>query len=118
VRYRRLAGEEHALGVDVHHEVPRLGGELGDRPERDHPGVGAHHVEPAEALQRRRHERLALGLLPHVDGDRLGAGALRFGRLAGLRPRLRHLGTIEEVADHRVGALGSERLDDAPADAP
>ena len=65
-----------------------------------HPGVVDHHVQAAEALDRRRHQAADLVEFGHVGLDEVGIGADVLGQ--------RRTGVAIDVADQHLGAFGGE----------
>ena len=109
VRDPVLAAEEDAARVDGLHAIPRLGRGVQDRRVvvgRD-PGVVVEDVDAAEALRRRVHHRLDVGLLRHVRLEREGvAGAESDRLLRGLQVHVggAHLGALLGEEDRRLAA--------------
>ena len=110
--HRRLHRQHRALDVGGEDRVDVLLGHVLELGVREHPGVGAQHVETAEAIDRLGHH--ALGVRRHPDVRthirHLSAVGAQLG--GGLRP------DSGIAADNRDPGAGREEYrGDAPADA-
>jgi drug/metabolite transporter (DMT)-like permease len=109
---RRLRAPEHALAVDVEHEVPILVRGLQEGNDLADPCIVDEDIESAEALDSRIDHCLSLGLIPHVCLDRDGL-TTRGRDLLGDAPRRVQI----EIGDNYTGAFSGVRLADGLAHA-
>jgi hypothetical protein len=78
VRKHLLAGQEHALQVNVVNTVPALFGGLDRAADFDNPDIVVQHVDAAECLETGVNDGSDIFGTRHVPRDRLADAALRF----------------------------------------
>lgn len=107
VPHHRLVREEHALGVDVHVEVPLGLRQLHDAPHGGNAGIRRHGVDPAHPRHGLVHRRRRRHGIPHIQRQPEGTAAgLRRNALCRHAVEVRH-------ADPRAG-LRQRQHDRAP----